>query len=980
MLSGAETHRYRILLDAGQYARIVAVPRSGEVRATLFAPSGDKLVEIIGDSGMPDGAAVSVVAETSGAHQLEVRLMDQKLAGIGYRAQLKELRAATAQDRSRTRAEWLFASGEWLRREGGAESLRQAIEQYQQSIPLWHAAEDQRGEADVHSTAGFVYYLLADYRRALESDEAALALSRAAQATRIEADTLNNIALVFRSLGENQKAIEYYLQALSLMRKLEYRQGEAVVVNNIAGLYNALGQPREALRYHHEALALKRAEKHRLGEGSALNGIGLGQMTLREFGDALQTFDAALAIFRDLGDARWEATVLTNKGSAYNQRGEPDKALAPLFEALALRTRTGDRRGEASTLYFIAAAYDLKGDWEQSLEYRRRALAINQEIKEVNQEILARFGLAITERKRGDLSAALTQIEATLDIFESTRTKISSPELRATYLGAKRSYYDFYIDLLMELHQRQPSAGHAAAALQASERARARALLDILGEVRAGLREGVDPALLAREQELQRQIDAKAVERTRLLSGSKTEAAKAQAATLEQEMSRLAAEYEQTLGRIRSRSPRYAWLTQPQPLGLAEIQQRVLDDGTLLLEYALGSERSYLFAVTPRALQVFTLPKRAEIEQAALRFTSWFKPRKFETPSAFTERMKRFEIEGASAAAALGQMLLGPVADQLGDKRLLIVGDGALHHVPFAALPEPVAGRERQVNRLPLVVKHEIVNLPSASTLDALRRELAGRTPAPKTFAAFADPVFDPGDERVRATNAGGVALSRSAGRKGLWESDAVRSAREVVEREAETLFERLRYSRQEARAIGELIPSAQSRIALNFEANQTAATSDELRQYRYVHFATHGLLNERHPNLSGLVLSLVDRQGREQDGFLRLSEIFNLKLNAELVVLSACKTGLGRNVEGEGLLGLTRGFMYAGAPRLIVSLWNVSDRGTAQLMTDFYRETWSKGSSPAAALRAAQLSLLRQKEWNSPYYWAAFVLQGEPK
>ena len=196
------------------------------------------------------------------------------------------------------------------------------------------------------------------------------------------------------------------------------------------------------------------------------------------------------------------------------------------------------------------------------------------------------------------------------------------------------------------------------------------------------------------------------------------------------------------------------------------------------------------------------------------------------------------------------------------------------------------------------------------------------------------------------------------------------------------TGFVRLRFSRAEADAIARLAPEGQRLEAVDFVANRATATSAELSEYRIVHFATHGLVNSQHPELSGIVLSLVDKKGEPQNGFLRLYEIYNLKLNADLVVLSACQTALGKEIKGEGLIGLTRGFMYAGAPRVVASLWRIDDRATAELMTRFYSGMLKDKLRPAAALRAAQVSLLQgqDKRWAAPHYWAAFTIQGEWK
>jgi CHAT domain-containing protein len=320
------------------------------------------------------------------------------------------------------------------------------------------------------------------------------------------------------------------------------------------------------------------------------------------------------------------------------------------------------------------------------------------------------------------------------------------------------------------------------------------------------------------------------------------------------------------------------------------------------------------------------------------------------------------------AVAQLSQILLAPVAQQLGNKRLLIVSDGALQYVPFSALPVPGTPGE---NVVPLLVNHEIINLPSASTLAVIREDLGDRKPAPKTVAVLADPVFSTNDQRVK-TSVEAQSLAS------LQHNDVNALALSRAIRENSLSFKRLPYTRTEADSILKLAPTTEAMQAFDFTANRATATNPQLSQYKIVHFATHGILNSLHPELSGVVLSLVDKQGKPQNGFLRLNDIFNLNLPAELVVLSACETGLGQDVKGEGLVGLTRGFMYAGAPRVLVSLWSVDDQGTSELMSRFYKKMLQDGQKPAAALRAAQIEMLQNSQWKEPYYWAAFTLQGE--
>jgi CHAT domain-containing protein len=269
-----------------------------------------------------------------------------------------------------------------------------------------------------------------------------------------------------------------------------------------------------------------------------------------------------------------------------------------------------------------------------------------------------------------------------------------------------------------------------------------------------------------------------------------------------------------------------------------------------------------------------------------------------------------------------------------------------------------------------------MISLPSASVLALLRRELAGRRPASKMLAVIADPVLQPDDPRVNNRMQGEAVASAAVGAAAgpAIGSDLLRSADET----GVLNLERLVYTRREAEAILALAQNDRTLKALDFEASRATATAPELARYRIVHFATHGLINSRHPELSGLVLSLVDETGRPQDGFLRAHEIYNLKLEAELVVLSACQTALGKQIKGEGLVGLVRGFMYAGAPRVVASLWDVKDEATSELMKRFYQGLLKEGLRPAAALRAAQVSMSREPRWQAPYYWAGFVLQGE--
>jgi CHAT domain-containing protein len=463
-------------------------------------------------------------------------------------------------------------------------------------------------------------------------------------------------------------------------------------------------------------------------------------------------------------------------------------------------------------------------------------------------------------------------------------------------------------------------------------------LLDALAEEAGAIRRGADPALLDRERELRQRVSAKAARLTRLLDGGRGEAAQA----AERDLDGLLADYQAIDERIRTESPNYAGLTRSEPLAVADLQAQ-LDEGTLLLEYALGPARSYLWAVTRTRVTSYVLPGARTIETAA------------RNAHDLLGKSHEFElgVQARWAAARLSDVVLAPVAGHLGIKRLVVVADGALQYIPFGALPTPGDAAR------PLILDHEIVSLPSASVLPRLRRPASDRPVADRAVAIFADPVLTVDDPRVEPAGA------RPA------RADTARLGTPAH-------LKRLPFSREEADSIAKLAGPEGAFAATDFAANRAAATGTAITRYRRLHFAAHAVIDTQAPRLSGIVLSQVTRDGSPQDGFLRLHDIYNLRLGADLVTLSACQTALGKDVSGEGLIGLTRGFMYAGAPRVVASVWRVRDRATSELMRRFYDGILTRRLTPAAALRAAQVSMLKEPQWAAPHYWAGFVLHGE--
>lgn len=833
----------------------------------------------------------------------------------------------------------------------GTGDKRKALTYYDQAVQIFRELQDRRMLAELAGNIGVVYDNLGEYQRALESHESELVLARELADRPTEAVTLNNVANAYSGLGEYQKALDAYTAALELNRSLDNEWNVSINLNNIAWVYGQLGDRQHALNFYQKSLELIRKVKDQRRMAATLNNIAAIHAELGDFRKALEIHNEALSLRRATGDADGEANSLNNLGSTYAKLGQHEKARDYFERALAIHRSFGNRFMLARTLRSIGRFDRERGDAERARPSLDEALEISRAIRDRKGEAEVLGELAKVERDLGNSARSQERAGEALAALESVRLTVTSPSLRASFFASARDVQELKIETLMRLHVQQPEKGFGVAALLASERGRARSLLDMLGESGAEIRRGVDAGLLTRERELGRLISAKAELQTRLLSGKHTDAA---ATTAEKELDALTAELEQVQSRIRQNSPQYAALTQPVPLDLKDIQSKVLDDNTVLLEYTLGAVKSFLWAVTPSSMEIFELPPRGDIEPAARRVYDLLtarnqKPAK-ETPAARLARVREADEAYFAAAREASRMLLGPAAAHIGNKRLLIVGEGVLQYLPFGALPEPGTGT-------PLMVGHEIVTAPSASVLAVLRQETAGRKPAGKALAVLADPVFHADDARIAPS---GQTAVRSGADPGMQD------------------FARLRFSRTEAEEITRLAGSGATLKALDFDASRETAMKAELGEYRIVHFATHSLLNNEHPELSGVVLSLVDRSGRPQNGFLRLYDIYNLRLGAELVVLSACRTALGEEIKGEGLIGLTRGFLYAGAPRVVATLWEIDDRTTAEAMKRFYEGMLGRGERPAEALRAAQIALWRTRGWDAPYYWAAFTLEGE--
>ncbi len=877
---------------------------------------------------------------------------------------LKALEISQATENLRGEAQALNNIGEI---HYGYSKLQQSLEFYQKSLTIWRSLNDRRGQAQSLLNFGYTYSDMGEPQKTLDSYQQALSLWRAVSDLRGQALTLTAIGRLHSRLGESQEALSFFSQAMQFIQLLGDRVEEARVLNGIGYVHEHLGEQQKAIEYYNKALELFRSASYRTGAIATLHEIGRSYYSSGNYQEAYKYYDCFLSQSRMLDDQRFISYGLIGIGMVNESQGSWKRALEYYMEALPIYEAEADWRGEAFTCNLIGRIYHSRRQWQRAFYYYQHAQRLSQKSGNQVQESLTFYNIARAERDMGRPSKALTKIEEALRIVESLRTKVASNDLRASYFASIQQYYDLNIDLLMQ--QPRATANNFAEALEVSERARMRVLLDLLAEAQTAVWQDGDPALIQRAYVLNQEINARADRKMRLLN---TNAPSDQVIAVVKEIANLTAERNQVEAQIRIKSPRYAALIQPQPVSLKEIQQ-LLDVNTLLLEFSLGSERSYLWVVSQTGLKHYELKSRAIIEKAAQPVYDLLSS----TDSASAASVEEWEEKYWKHAKGLSELILKPVAKQLGNKQLLIVADGMLHYIPFGALPDLTRKRSgksvKSASPIPLIANHDIINLPSASALSVLRREIAGRKLAPKAVAVLADPVYEADDLRVLQS----TGKYREAGATQIVTGLPAPVLRSRHQKRGGGLA-RLQGTSKEAEEIEAISNASECFIAKGFEANRALAMNPELSQYRIIHLATHGVLDIENPELSAVVLSLIDRQGKPQNGYLRLLDIYNLNLPAELVVLSACDTGLGKEFKGEGLVGLTRGFMYAGAARVMASLWKVEDNATANLMKHFYKYMLVNKMSPSAALSQAQRTLWQDSQWNAPYYWAAFVMQGE--
>jgi CHAT domain-containing protein/tetratricopeptide (TPR) repeat protein len=782
----------------------------------------------------------------------------------------------------------------------------------------------------------FNYWELKDFQEFYLLNRAGLAIAREIKHKQEEGRFLNNIGLFYWQIDNYTEALKHYEKALEIAESTANLEEKNNCLTNIAAIYMDLGNYDRALEYSSRALDLDRRRKDPADISKDLNNLGIifrrkGIISENkaDFYASLNYYEEAKKIAKSIGDNATEIKVLNNIGSVYSYLGEYARSLEYFQSALGKAQKAQDAEEMSIILNNIGIVYSQVGNYEESTRYYQRVIDLASETKGKKVLWEAYFEIANAYRNQNLPAEALQNYRKSISVIENIRSSINLEELRATYLGSDKridAYYNL-IDLYIQLQRKTHQPGYAVEAFRFLEKAKARAFLDSIEVSKLDLSKGISQKLLNKETDLMNEISQL---HTRLLGPQLSQAQQGQ---INRELSDREGQLDSLRREIRDVSPAYANLNYPRTLSLQEAQSELLDSDTACFAFLLAKESSYGFAITRKAIKIYALPGKKEVQSLV---QEYLKAITDVTNQEFGLGHRLFDI--------LIEPGLSPKI-----RNLIIVPDDALYFLPFETL------QSRDDGKSWLIKDYAVAYAPSLSALrELVLRKKSNGSRSAKDLLAVGDPSYGSGENEPMSGSKGGPVLAASA--------------------PEETQFPRLKFSGQEIEKISALFKPAREDILIRDRATEENFKSQKLADYRIIHFATHAFIDDKKPARSAIILSLD--QDPKEDGFLQMREVFNLKLRADLVVLSACQTGLGQLIRGEGIEGLSRAFFYAGASSVLLSLWAVNDQASYQLLERFYVHL--RSANPVMeSLRQAKLEMIGSEVLAHPYYWAGFIIAG---
>ena len=855
-----------------------------------------------------------------------------------------------------------------------------AISYYRKALEVFRLPEDWKEAGRALRQVGDIFVVRGEFEDAYDAYGRALRYAEEGRDPAAIAEGRDYTGYFYRQLGDYEKAADLHRRALEAAAGTpegpERSRSRARALNHLGlctaklasvaatggDVAAAAKQYREAVRLEEEALREARAANDRWRQGYVLRALAqihreLGELSSgadasREFAGSLARADEAIALAVEMREKEWEGLGLHHKGIALALLGRHEDGLAAFREAIGIWEAAGDLQGMGQAWQMIAhRIHEARGRLPEALEAYEKARGIFERIRAFEHVAAVHLSQGALFERQGELEKAKSSYLASIEALESVRSRLTSEEHKIAFFERRQGPYEALISLLARIYREGARLEDGALALHTSERARERAMLDLLQGASSRIRGGVDAATVAREADIRARLRSLSGELLRERDPAKSDALKAA-------IDRLSMEQNGFLRELERKYPSYARLKNPRPLTLEEIRRNVLGEGERLLEYFVGEGGTFLFIVSRDGLEALLSIPVGKRELAA-KVEALRRPFERIKAAGSLQELEKFDL---SLAHDLYGLLLAPAEEHVrGATQILIVPHGPLFHLPFELLvrdvgvrpiPEGVILGRFETPRYAIDALPPMVYALSASLLDpALRR--AGDGTAKGALLAFGNPTPEqPGGKRR------GVRMRRGQ----------------------RILLSGLPYAEREARDVASLYGDG-ANVYLGRDATKARFLAEGGR-YRSLLFSTHGILDEREPMYSGLVFA--PGPGEEDGSLLETHEIFNIRLDADLVTLSACEVGLGRIRDGEGLIGMGQAFLYAGASSLVVSLWSVYDRSTAQLITAFHGRVRDDPATKALALRESKLATFGTRQplesgrllsYAHPFFWAPFVL-----
>lgn len=754
-------------------------------------------------------------------------------------------------------------------------------------------------------------------------------------------------------LGRKQEAIDQYLEAEARFPS-DIDHGErAGLLAGLGYAYQDLGELRLALVKRRQALELFDFERDWVAAAYALAPLIDISFKLGDESGAFEYLKRSEELAKRTGHDLALAVSHGLIGDNYFSKGDDSRAAEYYQKAIPIAERA-KHRYTISTINDKLGAIALRaGKNKQARRHFNIALELSRQMRNALLETNTLFNLAKLELAEARTFEALKLSQGVIDQTERLSSSVRNSRLRSSHFASVSERYELHIHLLMRAAEESGDQRYARQALQAAERSRARTMVESLALTDANLIADATPEMAKKDRELRSSLRAASDRLTDLLSsGGSPEAIKRgdeEVALLQHDIEELRAELKRT-------SPAYSAIKDPPPLDIEGFQKNALDERSVLLEFSVGENGSYVWVTDKTSVSSFELPPRSELNSRLLRFSNILRSRETrhgESIEEYQQRTAEASENYQSENLALSDLLLGNFAEKIRGKRLIVVADGPLHYLPFSTLFFPGSDR-------PLIDSNEVVYQPSAQTLSLVQNTRKARDQTERQdLVIFSDPVFTKEDERLTP-----LASPAAPG-----EARSVGSLASLT---------RLPGSGREADSIVSAIGESSTRLFSGFAATREQFLNARLGEYKILHLATHAVADSERPETTGVVLSGFGEDGSQHDQLVRLQDIYGLNLSADLVVLSACETAAGKELRGEGLLSLNNAFIQAGSRSVVSTLWRVDDEASQFFMSRFY-ESLSDGLTASESLKQAQQALRMEPRFSSPFYWAAFTLHGDP-